>query len=158
MPQLQLPIFPEGVTQITDLLAFKKENGEVVYFNGLMPIFAHGEQDVRSFRMITSFFYVKGFVQQSDLCRTFGVTPIAVKRAVKKYREEGPGGFYAERRVRGAAVLLPDVVEKAEDLLAVGVPVTAVASQLGIGADTLRKGIKTGRVRVKKNSQQSNMN
>jgi hypothetical protein len=29
MPQLQLPIFPEGVTQITDLLAFKKENGEV---------------------------------------------------------------------------------------------------------------------------------
>jgi hypothetical protein len=25
-----------------------------------------------------------------------------------------------------------------------------VASQLGIGADTLRKGIKTGRVRVKK--------
>jgi hypothetical protein len=49
---------------------------------------------------------------------TFGVTPIAVKRAVKKYREEGPGGFYAERRVRGAAVLLPDMVEKAEDLLA----------------------------------------
>jgi len=151
MPQLQLPIFPEGVTHITDLLAFKKENGEVVYFNGVMPVFAHGEEDVRSFRMITSFFYVKGFVQQSDLCRTFGVTPIAVKRAVKKYREEGPAGFYAERRVRGAAVLLPDVVEKAEDLLAEDAPVAAVARQLGIGADTLRKGIKDGRVRVKKN-------
>jgi transposase-like protein len=104
---------------------------------------------VRSFRMITSFFYVKGFVQQSDLCRTFGVTPIAVKRAVKKYREEGSGGFYAERRVRGAAVLLPDVLEK--DLLAEGgVRVTAVASQLGVGADTLREAIETGRVRVKK--------
>jgi transposase-like protein len=158
MPQLQLPIFPEGVTHITGELAFKKENGEVVYFNGAMPIFAHDEQDVRSFRMITSFFYVKGFVQQSDLCRTFGVTPIAVKRAVKKYREEGVAGFYAERRVRGAAVLLPEVVEKAEDLLAEGVPIAAAAKHLGIGSDTLRKGIASGRVRVKKNRQQSSMN
>jgi hypothetical protein len=41
-------------------------------------------------------------------------------------------------------------VEKAEDLLAEGVPVAAAAKQLGIGSDTLRKGIASGRVRVKK--------
>jgi hypothetical protein len=100
MPQVQLPIFPEGVTQITDLLAFKKENGEVVYFNGLMPIFAHCEQDVRSFRIITSFFLVKGFVQQSDLCRTFGVTPIAVKKGGQEISRGGstPSAVYAVRR------------------------------------------------------------
>jgi hypothetical protein len=74
-----------------------------------------------------------------------------VKRAVKKFREQGPGGFYTERRVRGAAVLLPDVVVKAEELLAEGMKISDVAKQLGISPDTLRKGIDSGRVRVKKN-------
>jgi hypothetical protein len=49
MPQLQLPIFPEGVTHITDLLAFKKEGGQVVYLNGHIPIFFHDERDLHSF-------------------------------------------------------------------------------------------------------------
>jgi hypothetical protein len=40
MPQMQLPFFPEGVTHITPLLAFRKEDGRVVYFNGSMPVFA----------------------------------------------------------------------------------------------------------------------
>ena len=34
MPQIQLPFFPEGVTQISDLLAFRVEDGRVAYFNG----------------------------------------------------------------------------------------------------------------------------
>ena len=151
MPQLQLPMFPAGVTEITPQLAFKKEDGRVVYFNGHMPIAIHDEKDLPSFRMVTSQFYVMGLVTQSDLTRVFGVTPISVKRAVKKFREHGPGGFYAERRVRGAAVLLPDVVEKAEELLAEDMKISDVAKQLSISPDTLRKGIDSGRVRVKKN-------
>jgi hypothetical protein len=151
MPQLQLPMFPAGVTEITPQLAFKKEDGRVVYFNGHMPIAIHDEKDLPSFRMVTSQFYVMGLVTQSDLTRVFGVTPISVKRAVKKFREHGPGGFYAERRVRGAAVLLPDVVEEAEELLAEDMKISDVAKQLSISPDTLRKGIDSGRVRVKKN-------
>jgi hypothetical protein len=99
---------------------------------------------------VTSQFYVMGLVTQSDLTRVFGVTPISVKRAVKKFREQGPGGFYTERRVRGAAVLLPDMVEKAEELLAEDVKISDVAEQLSISPDTPRKGIDSGRVRVKK--------
>ena len=34
MPQLQLPFFPEGVTHMTPVLAFRREAGRVVYFNG----------------------------------------------------------------------------------------------------------------------------
>jgi hypothetical protein len=33
MPQLQLPVFPVGVTQITSELAFEKRDGQVFYFN-----------------------------------------------------------------------------------------------------------------------------
>jgi len=151
MPQLQLPMFPNGVTQITDLLAFKKEGGKIVYLNGHMPIFAHNEKDLQSFRMITSYFYDSGFVKQSDLIRTFGVTPISVKRSVKKFREKGIPGFYAERRVRGAAILVADVVAKAEELLTEDAKISDVARQINVSPDTLRKAIKSGRVRVKKN-------
>ncbi|MCG6867267.1 MAG: hypothetical protein LJE91_00625 [Gammaproteobacteria bacterium] len=41
MPQIQLPIFPEGVTPITAVLAFGKRDGRVTYFNGSMPVFVH---------------------------------------------------------------------------------------------------------------------
>src|SRR3989339_1947383 len=97
MPQMQLPIFPEGVCHITDQLAVKKEDGRVVYFNGHMPVFTHGEEDIASFRMITSQFYVNGTVEQVDISRIFGVTKGSVKRAVKLYREKGPKGFFQPR-------------------------------------------------------------
>ena len=152
MPQLQLPMFPSGVTEITPHLAFKREDGQIVYFNGHTPVAMHDEKDLDTFRMVTSQFYVLGLVTQSDLTRVFGVTPISVKRSVKKYREQGPGGFFAARRMRGAAVLLAEVVEKAEELLAEDMKVSDVAKQLSISPDTLRKGIESGRVRVKKNA------
>jgi hypothetical protein len=49
MPQLQLPVFPQGLTSITEDLAFQKEDGKVVYFHGLLPVFQHDETDLRCF-------------------------------------------------------------------------------------------------------------
>ena len=46
MPQCHLPFFPVGVTHITPELAFQKENAQVIYFNGHMPVFIHEEKDV----------------------------------------------------------------------------------------------------------------
>src|SRR5215472_10724302 len=34
MPQLHLPMFPHGVTPITEVLAFAKRDGQVTYFSG----------------------------------------------------------------------------------------------------------------------------
>ncbi len=45
MPQVQFPFFPEGVTHITPLLAFSKQDGRVTYFNGSMPVFVYDEAD-----------------------------------------------------------------------------------------------------------------
>src|SRR5215468_1984610 len=154
MPQMQLPVFPEGVTYITDQLAFMKNDGEVTYFNGHMPVFSHAENDIATFRMITSQFCVTGHVKQSDIIRAFGVTPISVKRSVKIYRERGPKGFYAPRVTRGPAVLIDPVVAQAEERLAEGATVAAVADELEVKLNTLQKAIRAGRVRMpaKKNS------
>jgi len=87
MPQMQLPIFPDGVEHINAQLAFEKRNGQVTYFNGSMPVFIHDENDVATFRMITAQFCINGNATQAEIARAFGVTLISVKRAVKRYRE-----------------------------------------------------------------------
>jgi hypothetical protein len=147
MPQLHLPLFPDGVSHITDQLAFMKKDGQITYFNGHMPVFSHAENDVATFRMITSQFCVSGYVQQTDIIRTFGVTSISVKRSVKTYREKGPKGFYAARVTRGAAVLVDAVIAEAEELLAGGTSEAEVAEKLGLRLNTLQKAIRAGRVR-----------
>jgi hypothetical protein len=146
MPQIQLPIFPEGVTHITALLAFSKQDGRVTYFNGSMPVFVHDEEDVASFRMITAQFCVNGNAKQADIVRAFGVTKISLKRAVKRYREEGPKGFYKPRKRRGPAVLTPAVLAEAQQLLDEGLEPSEVADRLDIKRDTLRKAVGAGRL------------
>ena len=54
MPQVQLPLFPEGVTHINANFAFVKEDDRITYFNGNMPVFAHDSDDHRTFKMITA--------------------------------------------------------------------------------------------------------
>ena len=146
MPQLQLSFFPDGVTPITPLLAFSKENGRITYFNGSLPVFAHDEQDIDSFRMITAQFCVNGNTQQAQIARAFGVPKISVKRAVKCYRESGPKGFYAPRKGRGPAVLTEPVLAQAQQLLDEGLETAEVADRLEIKRDTLSKAVRAGRL------------
>jgi hypothetical protein len=148
MPQLQLPMFPNGVTHITSELAFEKRDGRITYFNGHMPVFTHEESDIATFRMITSQFCESGYARQRDIIRAFGVTSISVKRSVKLYREKGTKGFYAPRVTRGAAVLVDSVVGQIEELLAEGVSKAEIAKTLGLKLDTLHKAISAGRIRL----------
>ena len=100
MPQMQLPLFHEGTQLITPDLGYRREGKEVVYLHGMMPVFLHQTDDIASFRMIISQFYINGIAKQSELVRTFAINALALKRWVKKYREEGPKAFYETRRRR----------------------------------------------------------
>ena len=144
MPQTQLPFFPEGVTRISDLLAFRVEDGRVTYFNGNMPVFIHDKDDIATFRMITAQFCVNGNARQAEVARVFGIPKVTVKRAVKRYREEGPKGFYTPRKARGAAVLTPGVMAEAQRLLDEGLEPADVARRLDILPDTLSKAVRAG--------------
>jgi len=94
MIQALLPIFPKESTRINDILAFQKEDEQVYYFNATMPIFSHHEDDLASFRMITSQLYINGNCKQVDIVKAFGVSANSVKRYVKKYREGRDGGIF----------------------------------------------------------------
>lgn len=146
MVQRQLPMFPEGSILVTHDLAVENRDGRVTYFYGTLPVFTHDENDDASFQMITAQFYSNGYVKQMDIVRAFGVTPISVKRAVKRYKEQGVQGFYAQKNTRGAAVLTDEVLQAAQQLLSEGQEPCDVADQLGIKRDTFSKAIRAGRL------------
>lgn len=146
MPQLQLPIFSIGMTPINANLGFMRDGDTLTYFYGHLPVFSHDIDDQRSFRMITSQFYVNGSATQSEICRAFGVSPISVKRSVKMYRQKGVAGFFEQPRRRGAAVLTPAVLREVQDLLDEGMEIPEIAERQGLLADTLRKALRTGKL------------
>ena len=146
MPQLHLPLFPSGATAITAALSFCKEDSTVTYFHCGMPIFSHDKDDRASYRLITAQLHVTSGARQAELARAFGVPKISVKRAVKLYRASGAAGFFAERITRGAAVLTESVLLQAQSQLDTGQEPRAVATLLGIKADTFLKAIRAGRM------------
>ena len=131
---------------MTPRLAFSQREGRITYFNGDMPVFIHDEDDMDSFRMITAQFCINGNAKQAEIVRAFGISKISIKRAVKRYRETGPKGFYVNRKTRGPAVLTPPVMEQAQQLLDDGLEVAEIADQLGIKRDTLSKAVRAGRL------------
>jgi hypothetical protein len=148
MPQLQLPIFPAGVTEIDSQIAVQKEAGRVFYLHGHLPVFQHREEDVRSFRMFTSQMIAGGTVKPKEIVKTFGVPMITVKRYVKVYRDHGSKGFYASQpRHSSASVLKGPVLEQAQQLLDGARSVPEVAAELNVLPNTLHKAIHAGRLR-----------
>ena len=147
MPQLQLPVFPAGATEINSEVAVQKQDGTVFYLYGHLPVFQHAEQDLKSFRMFTSQLIATGTVKQKDIVRTFGVPLITVKRSVKLYRERGAEGFFQPKvRKRSGKVLKGDVLKRARTLLEEGWSVPEVARELGVLANTLHKAIRAQRL------------
>lgn len=148
MPQLQLPIFPAGVTEINSRIAVQKDASTIWYIHGHLPVFQHAEADVQSFRMFTSQMIVGGTVKPKEIVKTFGVPMITVKRYVKLYRDHGSKGFYeAKPRHSSASVLKGEALEQAQRLLDEGRSVPEVAGELKVLANTLHQAIRAGRLR-----------
>jgi hypothetical protein len=150
MPQMQLPIFPAGLTAITNEIGFQSQDGRVVYIHGHLPVFQHATEDVQSFRLFTSQLIVQGTVSQADIVKAFGVPLITVKRYVKLLREKGSKGFFAAPKRRSAPVLTPEMLSQVQVLLDAGKSVPEIGKETQVRADTLHKAIRAGR--LKKNS------
>ena len=156
MPQIQLPMFPVGSVEINADLACRCEANTVVYFNGQLPVFTHGQDDVASFRMFTSQLIVQGSATQGNIQKAFGVPLVSIKRSTKLYRARGAAGIFAPKPRREGTKLTPAKLEQARGLLAAGEPLARVSQLIGVFVDTLRKAIKTGRLpEVKKKSSPS---
>ena len=117
MPQIQMPIFPPGMTHITSNIAFACKDGKVCYLNGHLPVFIHEQNDLQTFRFFTTQLIVNGSVKQGDIARAFGIPERTVKRYVKRYRQNGAKGFYTPPKTRSASKLVDEVSKKAQALL-----------------------------------------
>jgi hypothetical protein len=148
MPQAQMPFFPQGVIHINPMLAFSMENGRVAYITAGMQLYTHEENDRTSFLMISAQFCANGMAKQAEIAHAFGVPSLAIKRAVKLYREEGVRGFFKPRQQRSAAVLTPDVCTQVQGLFDSGLGLTEVATQTNLKRDTLAKAVRAGRLRA----------
>jgi transposase-like protein len=146
MPQVQLPIFPPGVTPITSEIAFQCEEGKVCYFNGHLPVFIHEKKDLATFRLFTSQLVINGNATQAQIARAFGVPLVTVKRYVKLYREGGTAAFFAPPKKRSASKLSAPVCQEVQALLDQGLEVPEVGQRVGILANTLHKAIRSGRL------------
>jgi hypothetical protein len=121
MPQMQLPMFPAGVTEINNRVAVEAKDGQVCYVHGHLPVFQHEESDIRSFRMFTSQMIEAGTVKPREVVETFGVSMVTVKRYMKVYREHGAKGFYESKpRHSSASKLKGETLERAQELLDAG--------------------------------------
>ena len=147
MPQMQLPIFPAGLTAITQEIGFQCESGKVVYFYGHLPVFQHDADDVQSFRLFTSQLIEQGTVKQGDIVKAFGVPLITVKRYSKLLRDKGTKGFFSPRKHRAAPVLTEEVLQQCQRRLEEGKTVPEIAGELQVLANTLHKAIRAGRLK-----------
>lgn len=112
MPQTLLPFIPEGANFLTNRITVHNRDGYWYYFHGGMPVFSHQEDDLATFRMYTSQLYCDGHCSQKDIVRVFGVSESSVKRAARKYREEGPAAFYKPKKGRGPSIITEEVKKK----------------------------------------------
>lgn len=147
MPQLQLPIFPAGTTDLTPELAIERRDKQVVYYNGHLPVFTHTTEDVASFRFFTTQLIVNGTATQGQIVNAFGVPLTTVKRCCRQYREHGAAVFFKPPARRQGHRLTPERLLAAQRLLDEGQRVPAISAQLGILASTLHKAIDDGRLK-----------
>jgi hypothetical protein len=158
MPQLQLPIFPAGVTEINNRVAVEAKDGQVCYVYGHLPVFQHEETDVRSFRMFTSQMIVTGSAKPREIVETFGVSIVTVKRYMKVYRQQGAKGFYETKpRHSSASKLKAETLERAQQLLDEGKSVPELAAELNVLGNTIHKAIRAGRLRRSASQKKANL-
>lgn len=145
---MQLPVFYEGITSITNDVGYEKKDDKVVYYCGTMPVFSHSVKDLNSFRMIVSQLYVNGTVPQASLTRAFQIQPLALKRWVKRYRAQGARAFFQTRKGGSRPkVLTPEVREKVQDRLDQGQTLSEISRELALNYDVLRKAVADGRLK-----------
>jgi transposase len=145
-----LPLIPHGATYISHNLSVINENGRWTYFHGGLPVFSHGNNDKKAFRLINSSFILEGICRNIDIENAFGVSKSSVIRSCNKLRNEGPDGFYKSKPRGGkGTILTPQKITEAEYLLEQGYITSEVASKINVKYATLSKAILQGRVKKK---------
>ena len=118
MPQLILPLIPQGATPINQRVSVFRDEDSWTYFIGAYPVYSHRSGDQKMFWFVSSQLIQSGAARQIEIQRAFGVSKSSVIRSLKTLQRGGAGGFFSQRRGRrGGKVLTAEVLEKAQRLL-----------------------------------------
>jgi transposase len=149
--QLQLPIFSRETKLISACVGYYTKDGIVQYIVNGLPVFAHGEEDLNSFRYIVSNFIDQGLCKRVEVQRAFHVSDDSIYRYCKLYKEKGADGFFGERAPskRRSHKVIGVTSEKIQKELNAGRSVNSIAKEFGISEGTIRYQIQQGYLKKK---------
>ena len=149
--QMTLPIFPVGTQMITPTLGVGTNKEIVTYLHFGMPIYTHLENDIRSFRFITSKFIIQKLCRMIDVSECFHVTYDSVKRYVKRLEECGDSGFFTQEKQNGGSCykLLPHVLRHMQGYIDEGKSNCEIARLVNVSEGSVRYAIKNGSLKKK---------
>lgn len=148
--QLHLPLFPKDIKLITATIGVFSKDGIVNYVVSGLPVFSHSEEDVKSFRYITSKLILQGLCKRSDISKCFGVSYDSVKRYVKRLEEHGDQGFFKNDLRQGSCYkLLPDVLNRMQKHINDGKTNSEIARLEGVTEGAVRYAVKQGKLKKK---------
>ncbi|HMP31414.1 MAG TPA: hypothetical protein PKD85_17570 [Saprospiraceae bacterium] len=93
MGQLLLPLFPTDTKYLTSTLAVLQADKSVYYLHTGVPIYSHLDDDLLSFRFITSKFLCQKLCTASDIVRVFHVSTDSVGRYKRQLEQKGEASF-----------------------------------------------------------------
>ncbi len=146
--QLQLPIFPAGSKMISHCVGVYEQSGLVQYIVNGLPVYAHGSEDLQSFRFFFSNLISQGLCTQGEVRKAFSITTDYVSRAYRLYKKEGGAGFFKPENRHGYCYkLIGANLAKAQGLLDEGRNQSATALAVGVSESAIRYAIKTGNLK-----------
>jgi hypothetical protein len=144
--QLQLPIFSTEAKMISDSVGYYNREGLVHYIVNGLPVYAHSEEDLSSFRFFTSNLINQGLCRKIDIHRAFNVSEDSVMRYFKKFEEEGPDGFFGKetKKKSSASKIVGKKVESIQKKLDKNQSVLSISREEGVSEGSIRYQIGQG--------------
>jgi hypothetical protein len=140
-------MLPQGATPINDRVGVINKDGRWIYLLGMQPVYRHPAGDHRGFKLTIAQLVDCGACRQVEILTAFGIAKSNLDRALRRYRAGGIEAFFKRSpRPRSGRVLTPEVLLEAQRLLDEGKAKSAVAAQLGVPLDTLRRAVWEGRL------------
>jgi len=151
MKNVNLPLIPCGATSLGDAFSIFVDNKFVTWYYQLAVINRHRLDDTDTYRYMIGFMHAQNGIPQAVLARATGFHANSVMNYVSIYRSGGIRDFYSPIRVRGASVLVPEVLNHCQELLDQGLSRLEVSEEMGIKKNTLGKAIRDGRLQERRN-------
>jgi len=147
--QHRMLFLPTGAEMISEHLAAARHDGRLTFFDASGPIFSCREEDDGALRFAAAMLTEPGLglAGPSQIARAVGRHRSRVHEYRRRYREGGAAALEVKRRgPRGASKLKGHVLACAQELLTEGLSNYKVAAQVGVSEQTIRKGLKEGRL------------